>query len=104
MCAGVNIRTDSTQGPFAYPYWHPSGRYVAFSTNETIRYEKRGFFVPTAADLQSPNLFVGEALLEFLRLLNLHAFDSAGGGGHVHPDFMKGRAENCGTSPAILSE
>lgn len=27
--------TDSTLGYCAYPYWHPSGRYIAYSTNTT---------------------------------------------------------------------
>lgn len=27
--------TDSTLGYCAYPYWHPSGRYIAYSTNAT---------------------------------------------------------------------
>jgi hypothetical protein len=26
---------DSIGGPMVYPYWHPQGRYVAFSTNKT---------------------------------------------------------------------
>lgn len=31
----LNTKTDSTKGFFVYPYWHPSGRYVAYSTNAT---------------------------------------------------------------------
>lgn len=28
-------KTDETSPALVYPYWHPSGKYVAFSTNET---------------------------------------------------------------------
>lgn len=31
----LNTRTDSTLGLCVYPYWHPDGRYVVFSTNTT---------------------------------------------------------------------
>ena len=30
-----NTRTDTTKGFCVYPYWHPSGRYIAYSTNDT---------------------------------------------------------------------
>ena len=30
-----NTKTDSTLGFCVYPYWHPSGRYIAYSTNNT---------------------------------------------------------------------
>ena len=30
-----NTKTDKTLGLCVYPYWHPSGRYVAYSTNTT---------------------------------------------------------------------
>ncbi len=30
-----NTKTDQTLGLCVYPYWHPSGRYVAYSTNMT---------------------------------------------------------------------
>ncbi|MGN0280901.1 MAG: TolB family protein [Prevotella sp.] len=30
-----NTTTDATLGPCVYPYWHPSGRYIAYSTNAT---------------------------------------------------------------------
>lgn len=32
---------DSLGGAMVYPYWHPSGRYIAFSTNQT----RQGFHV-----------------------------------------------------------
>lgn len=31
----LNTLTDQTVGSLVYPYWHPDGRYVAFSTNVT---------------------------------------------------------------------
>ena len=34
-------RTDSTLGFCVYPYWHPSGKYIAYSTNNT----RQGFHV-----------------------------------------------------------
>lgn len=36
----LNTKTDATISAFVYPYWHPSGRYVAFSVNQT----KQNFF------------------------------------------------------------
>lgn len=31
----LNTKTDSTISALVYPYWHPSGRFVAFSVNKT---------------------------------------------------------------------
>ena len=31
----LNTKTDRTISPLVYPSWHPAGRYVAFSVNET---------------------------------------------------------------------
>ncbi len=39
--AAYNTKTDSTLGFCVYPYWHPSGNYIAFSTNST----RQGFHV-----------------------------------------------------------
>ena len=36
-----DTKTDSTLGFCVYPYWHPSGRYIAYSTNNT----RQGFHV-----------------------------------------------------------
>ena len=36
----LNTKTDSTISALVYPYWHPEGRYIAFSTNAT----KQSFF------------------------------------------------------------
>lgn len=33
----LNTKTDSTVSSFTYPYWHPSGRYVAFSVNNIFQ-------------------------------------------------------------------
>ena len=39
--AAYNTKTDSTLGFCVYPYWHPSGRFIAYSTNST----RQGFHV-----------------------------------------------------------
>ncbi|MCF0203034.1 MAG: PD40 domain-containing protein [Bacteroidaceae bacterium] len=31
----LSTKTDSTMSAFVYPSWHPSGRFIAFSTNDT---------------------------------------------------------------------
>lgn len=31
----LNTKTDKTISNFVYPYWHPSGKYIAYSVNET---------------------------------------------------------------------
>lgn len=33
----LNTKTDSTISALVYPYWHPSGEYVAFSVNKTLQ-------------------------------------------------------------------
>jgi hypothetical protein len=33
--AAYDTKTDSTLGTCVYPYWHPSGNYIAYSTNNT---------------------------------------------------------------------
>jgi len=35
----LNTKTDQTISTLVYPYWHPEGRYIAFSVNDT----KQGF-------------------------------------------------------------
>jgi len=49
--------TDSTLGFCVYPYWHPSGRYIAYSTNTTrqsfhVRRDKLVEVFDNASDLQ----------------------------------------------------
>lgn len=39
--AAYNTQTDSTLGTAVYPYWHPEGKYIAYSTNTT----RQGFHV-----------------------------------------------------------
>ena len=33
----LNTKTDKTISNLVYPYWHPDGRYVAFSVNRTLQ-------------------------------------------------------------------
>lgn len=33
----LNTKTDSTISALVYPYWHPDGKHVAFSTNKTLQ-------------------------------------------------------------------
>lgn len=33
----LNTKTDSTISALVYPYWHPSGRYIAFGVNSTFQ-------------------------------------------------------------------
>lgn len=52
-----NTATDKTLGSCVYPYWHPSGRYIAYSTNVTrqvfhTRDKKRIEVFDSASDLQ----------------------------------------------------
>ena len=35
VLTAFNTKTDSTLGFCVYPYWHPTGRYIAYSTNST---------------------------------------------------------------------
>ena len=37
----LKAKNDSIKGSMVYPYWHPSGKYCAFSTNQT----RQGFHV-----------------------------------------------------------
>ncbi|MCF0189818.1 MAG: PD40 domain-containing protein [Marinilabiliaceae bacterium] len=40
-CELLKAKNDSINGAMVYPYWHPMGRYCAFSTNQT----RQGFHV-----------------------------------------------------------
>ncbi len=51
-----NTATPQTLGSCVYPYWHPSGRYIAYSTNTTrqvfhIRDKNRVEVIDSASDL-----------------------------------------------------
>lgn len=43
-----DTKTDSTLASCVYPYWHPSGRYIAYSTNVT----KQAFHVAPPKDIE----------------------------------------------------
>ncbi|MDO4462607.1 MAG: hypothetical protein Q4C30_09000 [Bacteroidia bacterium] len=52
-----NTTTSQTLGSCVYPYWHPSGRYIAYSTNNTqqvfhVQNPKRIEVYDQASDLQ----------------------------------------------------
>ena len=52
-----NTKTERTLGLCVYPYWHPSGRYIAYSTNTTNQLfhsagKNRVEVFDTASDLQ----------------------------------------------------
>lgn len=60
--------TDQTLGLCVYPYWHPSGRYIAYSTNATnqlfhIAHRNRIEVFDTASDLQVYDTEKNELLL-----------------------------------------
>lgn len=40
-CTWLKANNDALGGSMVYPYWHPSGRYCAFSTNQT----RQGFHI-----------------------------------------------------------
>ena len=63
-----NTKTDQTLGLCVYPYWHPSGRYIAYSTNTTSQLfhsanHNRIEVFDTASDLQVYDAKKNELLL-----------------------------------------
>lgn len=63
-----NTKTEQTLGQCVYPYWHPSGRYVAYSTNTTNQLfhsasRNRVEVFDTASDLQVYDTETNELLL-----------------------------------------
>ena len=63
-----NTKTDQTLGFCVYPYWHPSGRYIAYSTNVTSQLfhasdHNRVEVFDTASDLQVYDVEKNELLL-----------------------------------------
>ena len=63
-----NTKTDRTLGLCVYPYWHPSGRYIAYSTNTTNQLfhsagKNRVEVFDTASDLQVYDVEKNELLL-----------------------------------------
>ena len=63
-----NTKTEQTLGLCVYPYWHPSGRYIAYSTNSTSQlfhsaHHNRVEVFDTASDLQIYDVEKNELLL-----------------------------------------
>ena len=63
-----NTKTDQTLGLCVYPFWHPSGRYIAYSTNVTSQLfhasdHNRVEVFDTASDLQVYDVEKNELLL-----------------------------------------
>ncbi|MCR4921800.1 MAG: hypothetical protein K5945_08890 [Bacteroidaceae bacterium] len=63
-----NTKTDQTLGLCVYPYWHPSGRYIAYSTNVTKQtfhsaHPNRIEVFDEASDLQVYDVEKNELLL-----------------------------------------
>ena len=63
-----NTKTDQTLGFCVYPYWHPSGRYIAYSTNTTSQLfhsadRNRVEVFDEASDLQVYDIDKNELLL-----------------------------------------
>lgn len=50
----LETKTDSTIGNCVYPYWHPSGNYVAYSVNKTQQaFHEKGLKRVEVVDLES---------------------------------------------------
>lgn len=63
-----NTATQQTLGSCVYPYWHPSGRYIAYSSNATrqvfhVRDSKRIEVYDSASDLQVYDTQTNQLLL-----------------------------------------
>jgi len=63
-----NTKTDQTLGFCVYPYWHPSGHYIAYSTNATSQLfhsvsPNRIEVFDTASDLQVYDIEKNELIL-----------------------------------------
>ncbi len=63
-----NTKTDKTLGFCVYPYWHPSGRYIAYSTNSTSQlfhsaHPNRVEVFDTASDLQVYDVKTNQLIL-----------------------------------------
>ena len=63
-----NTKTDQTLGFCVYPYWHPSGKYIAYSTNSTSQLfhsadSNRIEVFDTASDLQVYDVEKNELLI-----------------------------------------
>lgn len=67
--AAYDTKTDSTLAACVYPYWHPSGNFIIYSTNNTeqsfhLQADNMIEVFDTASDLQVYDLRSGEILTE----------------------------------------
>jgi len=65
----MKSRNDEIDGPMVFPSWHPSGKFVAFSTNDTQQYfhaqaRKRIEYFDTKSDIFIYNPKTHEALVD----------------------------------------
>jgi Tol biopolymer transport system component len=75
-----NTKTEQTIGNCVYPYWHPSGRYIAYSVNETRQVfhehkDKRVEVVDAQSDMVVYSLETNE-LLSCPQLSSKDAFET----------------------------
>jgi hypothetical protein len=75
-----NTKTEQTIGNCVYPYWHPSGKYIAYSVNETRQVfhehkDKRVEVVDSRSDLALYNLQTNE-LMPLPQLSSEDAFET----------------------------
>ncbi|MDR1645646.1 MAG: hypothetical protein LBS05_07490 [Tannerellaceae bacterium] len=75
-----NTKTDRTISNCVYPYWHPSGRYIAYSVNETRQVfhehkDKRVEVVDARSDIMVYNLESNE-LFTCPQLTSADAFET----------------------------
>ena len=87
-----NTKTDQTLGLCVYPYWHPSGRYIAYSTNTTRQLfhsanRNRIEVFDEASDIQVYDVEKNELLLSPLVKQDRTPPPVGGGGGRLglHP-------------------
>lgn len=84
----LETRTNQTLGSCVYPYWHPSGKYIAYSTNKTeqtfhVMHENRIEVYDQASDVQvydvENNLLLTPEILKNDSLLETYPVFSADG-------------------------
>lgn len=62
----LDTKTDSTLANFTYPYWHPSGRYIAYSVNSIFQVfhncdPNRTEVIDDASDIVVYDIYTNEA-------------------------------------------
>jgi len=84
-----NTKTDSTLSSCVYPYWHPSGKYIAYSVNKTnqafhvVRNERIEVF-DQASDIVVYNVKTNELLAcDLLKTDALETFPAFSPDGHT---------------------